>query len=130
MPASSTIRYDRMGTLGRLWTASLLLAGSFAYQPSLLPAAEAGSNAESGAEVEIHKKGLGKEVIVSKGTHEWYMLMEVTPDNTVIVRQHKDGDVYVLDESETHDRTFTPEEVDSAIDAFAASAQAQAAAQH
>ncbi|GKS59994.1 hypothetical protein YTPLAS18_35210 [Nitrospira sp.] len=129
MLASSTIRPKRLRVPAGLWTA-LLLVGLFGYPPNILPAADPGPSFDSGAEVEIHKKGLGKEVIVKKGTHEWYMLMEVTPDNTVIVRQHKDGDTYVLDESETHDRTFTPEEVDSAINAFASSAQAQAAAQH
>ncbi len=108
----------------------LLLLMTIALAAPLHAGAEdATSAAAAGIEVEINKKGLGKEVIIRKGSHEWYMLMEVTSDNTVIVRQHKDGDTYLVDESETHDRTFTADEVDSAINAFASSAKAQAAAQ-
>ncbi len=69
-------------------------------------------------QVEVTKKGLGKEAVVRKGDKEWYMLIEVTPENTVIIRQEKDKDVYLVDESETHDRAMTPDEVNAAIDAF------------
>ena len=43
-------------------------------------------------------------------------LIEVTIDNTVVVRQEKDNDTYLLDESETHDRAMTKAEVDAAIE--------------
>lgn len=98
--------------------------------PANLPHAAAADGPASSAiapvDVEINRKGLGKEVIVRQGSHEWYMLVEVTPDNTVIVRQHKKGDTYLLDESETHDRAFLPQEVDSAVEAFTDSAKTQA----
>ena len=65
--------------------------------------------------IEISKKGLGKEVVITRGAQEWFMLIEVTPDNTVVVRQEKDQDRYLVDESETHDRPLTAGEVDAAI---------------
>jgi hypothetical protein len=65
--------------------------------------------------IEITKKGLGKEVVISQGAREWFMLIEVTPENSVVVRQEKDHDRYLVDESETHDRPMTPGEVDTAI---------------
>ncbi len=69
-------------------------------------------------QVEVTKKGLGKEALVKKGDKEWFMMIEVTPENTVIIRQEKDKDVYLVDESETHDRAMTADEVNAAIDAF------------
>ncbi len=93
----------------------------------LSPLSRAEADSATPPEVEIIRKGLGKEVIVHQGPHEWYLLVEVTPDNTVIVRQHKKGETYLVDESETHDRSFTPQEVDGAVEAFVSSAKAQAA---
>jgi len=66
-------------------------------------------------QIEITKKGLGKEVVITQGTREWFLMVEVTPENTVIVRQEKDHDKYLVDESETHDRSMSPAEVDAAI---------------
>jgi len=66
-------------------------------------------------EIAVTKKGLGKEVLITQGTKEWYMLVEVTPENTVVVRQEKEGETYLVDESETHDRPLAPGEVDQAI---------------
>lgn len=118
----------RIGPIAR-YGLGLLVATALAA-PNCRALAEAGSAETSeSVDVEVNKKGLGKEVIVRRGSHEWYMLVEVTPDNTVIVRQHKNGDAYLLDESETHDRPFSPQEVDGAIDAFASSAKSQAASQ-
>jgi hypothetical protein len=39
----------------------------------------------------------------------------VTPENTVVLKQEKDHDRYLVDESETHDRPMPPDEVDAAI---------------
>ena len=69
-------------------------------------------------QIEISKIGLGKEVVMTQGTREWFMRVEVTPENSVIVRQEKEGERYLLDESETHDRAMTPAEVDAAIADF------------
>lgn len=77
--------------------------------------------------IEINKKGLGKQVVITQGTREWFMMVEVTPENTVIVRQEKDGDQYLVDESETHDRPLAQIEVDSAINDYVHSVKARAA---
>jgi len=69
-------------------------------------------------QVQITKKGLGKEVSIKKGNKEWFMMIEVTADNTVVVRQEKENETFLLDESENHDRAMTQGEVDAAIDAF------------
>jgi hypothetical protein len=65
--------------------------------------------------IEITKKGLGKEVVITQGAREWFMLIEVTPENSVVLRQEKVHDTYLVDESETHDRPMTTGEVDAAI---------------
>ena len=87
------------------------------------PAVLAASNE---LEIAVSKKGLGKEVVITQGTREWFMLVEVTPENTVIVRQEKDRDQYVVDESETHDRPLAPVEVDAAINDYINSVKARA----
>ena len=76
-------------------------------------------------QIAVSKKGLGKEVVITQGAREWFMLVEVTPENTVIVRQEKDRDQYVLDESETHDRPLAPVEVDAAINDYINSVKAR-----
>lgn len=76
------------------------------------------SPAESDLQIDITKIGLGKEVVITKGSKEWFMRVEVTPENSVVVRQEKEGERYLLDESETHDRAMTPAEVDTAITDF------------
>jgi len=88
--------------------------------PCGLPLAHGGDPSSASApgeelQIEITKKGLGKEVVISQGAREWFMLIEVTPENSVVVRQEKDHDKYLVDESETHDRPMTPGEVDAAI---------------
>ncbi|GAB1721569.1 MAG: hypothetical protein GDA65_02410 [Nitrospira sp. CR1.1] len=79
-------------------------------------AADATADAE--LQIDITKIGLGKEVVITQGKKEWFMRVEVTPENSVIVRQEKEGARYLLDESETHDRAMTPAEVDAAIADF------------
>jgi hypothetical protein len=69
-------------------------------------------------QIDVVPKGLGKEVSIRKGNREWFMLIEVTVDNTVVVRQEKENDRYLMDESETHDRALTKAEVDVAIEDF------------
>ena len=73
---------------------------------------------ESDLQIDITKIGLGKEVVMTQGKKEWFMRVEVTPENSVIVRQEKQGERYLLDESEMHDRAMTPAEVDAAISDF------------
>ena len=73
---------------------------------------------ESELQIDITKIGLGKEVVITQGKKEWFMRVEVTPGNSVVVRQEKEGERYLLDESEMHDRAMTPAEVDVAIADF------------
>lgn len=90
------------------------------------PAGQADSSAsDQDFEVEITKKGLGKEVSVRRGPKEWFMLVEVTPDNTVVIRQEKEHETYLVDESETHDRAMSPGEVDAVINDFINSVKTQ-----
>lgn len=77
-------------------------------------------------QVEVTTKGLGKEVVITQGAREWFMMIEVTPENTVILRQEKDHDRYLIDESETHDRPLAPVEVDGAINDYVNSVKARA----
>jgi len=49
----------------------------------------------------------------------------VTPENTVVIRQEKENDAYLVDESETHDRPLTATEVDTVIDDFVNSVKTQ-----
>ena len=77
-------------------------------------------------QVEIKNKGLGKEVSIKRGNKEWFMMIEVTADNTVVVRQEKDHETFLVDESENHDRAMTPAEVDAAIEAFINSVKTRA----
>ncbi len=82
-------------------------------------AADAGSSAtESELQIDITKIGLGKEAVITQGRKEWFMRVEVTPENSVVVRQEKEGERYLLDESEMHDRAMTPAEVETAITDF------------
>ncbi|MDZ4733499.1 MAG: hypothetical protein SGJ16_07925 [Nitrospirota bacterium] len=77
--------------------------------------------------VEITKKGLGKEVVITQGAREWFLLVEVTPENSVVLRQEKEHDTYLVDESEAHDRPMTTGEVDAAITDYVNSVKARAA---
>lgn len=76
--------------------------------------------------IEITKNGLGKEVVITQGTREWFMLIEVTPENSVVLRQEKEQERYLVDESETHDRPMTLGEVDAAIADYVNSVKARA----
>jgi hypothetical protein len=83
-------------------------------------------NASDELHIEITKKGLGKEVVITQGSREWFMLIEVTPENSVVLRQEKEYDKYLVDESETHDRPMTAGEVDAAIADYVNSVKARA----
>lgn len=86
------------------------------FSASVAPLASGQATEEM--QIEITKIGLGKEVVITDGPMEWFMRVEVTPENTVVVRQEKQGERYLVDESETHDRSMTAAEVDSAITDF------------
>ena len=90
----------------------LLILVSAAWAPSVVWAAvDAGDELQ----IEVRKKGAGKQVVIVQGEKEWFMLIEVTPENAVILKQEKDHEHYLVDESETHDRPMTTDEVDAAI---------------
>lgn len=101
-----------------LWVLLPLISLSWASSTLVLAASD-------DLQIAVSKKGLGKEVVITQGPREWFMLVEVTPENTVIVRQEKDRDQYVLDESETHDRPLAPVEIDAAINDYINSVKAR-----
>jgi hypothetical protein len=76
--------------------------------------------------VEITKKGPGKQVVITQGAREWFMLIDVTPENSVVLRQEKEHETYLVDESETHDRPMTTGEVDAAIAEYVNSVKTRA----
>ena len=83
-------------------------------------------SASDNLHVEITKKGLGKEVVITQGAREWFMLIEVTPENSVVLRQEKEHGTYLVDESETHDRPMTTDEVDATITDYVNSVKTRA----
>jgi hypothetical protein len=93
----------------------LFLMPPEAWCPCLTGTAQASADTGEELQIEVSKKGAGKRVVISQGAKEWFMLVDVTPENAVILRQEKDHDRYIVDESETHDRPMTAEEVDAAI---------------
>lgn len=94
------------------------------FECRMAQAADTESSAtEADLQIEITRIGLGKEVVITKGSKEWFMRVEVTPENSVVVRQEKEGDRYLLDESEVHDRGMTPAEVDTTITDYVNSVQ-------
>jgi hypothetical protein len=97
---------------------SLLLGFCLVGYSGLPPAVGADPTSREELQIEVTKKGKGKEVSARQGNKEWFMLIEVTPENTVIIRQEKENENYLVDESENHDREMTPGEIDSVIDAF------------
>ena len=76
-------------------------------------------------EIEVTKKGSGKEVVIRRGPREWFLLIEVTPENTIVLRQEKEQETYLVDQSETHDGPMSPSEVDTVITDFINSVKAQ-----
>ena len=104
--------------LSPLLVVALLGAGLFTIPSSV--------GASDELHIEITKKGLCKEVVITQGTREWFMLIEVTPENSVVLRQEKEQDRYLVDESETHDRPMTLGEVDAAIADYVNSVKARA----
>ena len=102
----------------------LLMPACILFIHSMAQAEEV-SNGD-GLKIEIAKKGLGREVIITRGQQEWFMMVEVTPENTVVIRQEKDGDRYRVDESETHDRPLTSSEVEAAISDYINSVKTRA----
>jgi hypothetical protein len=97
---------------------AFFLAALFLAHPPARAADADSAQIESDLQIDIAKIGLGKEVVITHGLKEWFMRVEVTPENSVVVRQEKEGDRYLLDESEVHDRAMTPAEVETAITDF------------
>jgi hypothetical protein len=112
--------------LHRIWLIPAFL-GFFLLTPCRpAPVIAADPSSDEALQVEVMKKGLGKEVSIKRGSKEWFMLVEVTPDNTVVIRQEKDNENYLVDESETHDRPLTGAEVDTVIDDYINSVKTRA----
>ncbi len=103
----------------------LLEMTSVDWRASLAGAADHSSEVGNDFQIEVTKKGAGKQVIIVQGVKEWFMLIDVTPENAVVIRQEKEQDRYLVDESETHDRPMTPAEVDAAISDYVDSVKAR-----
>ncbi|MBH0202300.1 MAG: hypothetical protein HP496_08405 [Nitrospira sp.] len=103
----------------------LLMVTSVGWDLSLASAGWLSDDTADELQVAVAKKGAGKQVVISQRAKEWFMLIDVTPENTVILKQEKDHDRYVVDESETHDRPMTPDEVDAAITDYVNSVKAR-----
>lgn len=107
-----------------VWLLFILM--SAAWNLSLVSQVQAYAETAAQLQIEITRKGAGKQVVISEGAKEWFMLIDVTPENTVILKQEKDHDRYVVDESETHDRPMTADEVETAITDYVNSVKARA----
>src|SRR5436309_13404015 len=96
-------------SLAPVLTAAVLVGLPMVTQAAEPPPPPTESGPASGdLEVEIKNKGLGKEVSIKKGDKEWFIMIEVTADNTVVVRQEKDHDTLLVVERESHDSAVTP----------------------
>ncbi|CUS35929.1 conserved hypothetical protein [Candidatus Nitrospira nitrosa] len=98
-----------------------VVIGDMSFASGVWPSTET----DDGLQIEITRKGAGKQVVLSQGVKEWFMLIEVTPENAVILKQEKEQDRYLIDESETHDRPMTVDEVDAAITDYVNSVKAR-----
>ncbi len=103
----------------------LLLMTPEAWCLCLTGTAQTSTDTGEKLQIEVIKKGAGKQVVISQGAKEWFMLVDVTPENAVILRQEKDQDRYIVDESETHDRPMTADEIDAAITDYVNSVKAR-----
>lgn len=126
-PRSARLRRACLQTSGLATLAFALFLCPVVLSGQAVRAAD--SAPESELQIDITRIGLGKEVVITKGRKEWFMRVEVTPENSVVVRQEKEGERYLLDESEVHDRAMTPAEVDAAITDFVNSVKTRQKAQ-
>jgi len=104
----------------------LVVAMSAAWYLALVAKVQADTDTAEELHIEVTRKGAGKQVVISQGAKEWFMLIDVTPENAVILKQEKDHDRYLVDESETHDRPMTSDEVDAAITDYVNSVKTRA----
>ncbi len=70
----------------------LLEMTSVVWCGSLAGAAGHNSDVENDLQIEVTKKGAGKQVVIAQGVKEWFMLIDVTPENAVVIRQEKEHD--------------------------------------
>ena len=121
-------RLVRAGVVPAVMGALIVLCFSVSRAPAAEPVQAPASVTPAPGDdlqIDVTKKGLGKEVVIRKGSREWYMLIEVTEGTSVVIRQEKDHDAYIVDESETHDHALSKGEVDTAIEDFIASVKTQ-----
>jgi hypothetical protein len=128
-----------MGFLDKIWSMTvecsvtrlvlivMLVAFSVEGIATVGPLGYAASTLEEEFQVEVTKKGLGKEVLIRRGSQEWFLMVDVSDTTSVVIRQEKNHDVYLVDESETHDHAMSKAEVDAAIEDFIKSVKLRAA---
>ena len=88
----------RVVTVLTIWCGTLNFGVAFAADSGVSDSSSTSTSAQD-LQIEITKKGLGKEVLLRRGVKEWFMLVEVTPENTVVIRQEKENESYHVDES-------------------------------
>jgi hypothetical protein len=103
-----------------LWIGSVARAGALAailLSPAVSWATE---QAASTPQVEIKKLSTGKEAIVRHGEKEWYILIDVDQDRTMIIRSESKQGKEIKSSPEILERPMSNAEVDRVINDFVA----------
>ena len=101
--------------LGLVTLAGMLLAGPFIAGVSWAAEPSAAS-----PQVEIKKHSTGKEATVRHGEKEWYILIDVDQDRTMIIRSESNHGKETSSSPEILERPMSNAEVDRVITDFVA----------
>lgn len=105
MPKMSTYALFRSTVLGGALLAILLAPGiGWTAEP-----------ASTGPQVEIKKLSTGKEATVRQGEKEWYILIDVDQDRTMIIRSESNAGKETSNKPEIVERPMSNSEVDHII---------------
>lgn len=74
----------------------------------------------TGPQVEIKKLSTGKEATIRQGQKEWYMLVDVDQDRTMIIRSESNAGKETSNKAEILERPMSNSEVDHVIRDFVA----------
>jgi hypothetical protein len=111
-----TDTYTRTPAPGR-WFAAFMLAPALGVALLATPIAQAGPTAGS-PEVEIKKHATGKEATIRQGEKEWYILIDVDQDRTMIIRTESIKGRETKNSPEIVERPMSNSEVDRIINDF------------
>ncbi|HLG43474.1 MAG TPA: hypothetical protein VI337_00515 [Nitrospirales bacterium] len=99
------------------WFAAFMLAPALGVALLATPIARAGPAAGS-LEVEIKKHSTGKEATIRQGEKEWYILIDVDQDRTMIIRTESIKGRETKNSPEIVERPMSHSEVDRIINDF------------